>query len=73
MGLETDSVAHLRVIGVFRNQLYPQLAKQSLNWTAVAPPQCRVVRGSDYESPNSGDDALYCAGESIKPVPMSLS
>ena len=71
--METNPVAHIWLVGVLRHQLYPQLAKQSLNRTAVAPPHCRVVRGSDYESANSGDDALYCAGESIKPVPMSLS
>ena len=73
MGLETDSVAHLWLVGVLRHQLYPQLAKQSLNRTAFAPPQCRVVRGFDYESPNSGDDALCRAGESINLVSMRLS
>lgn len=70
--METDPVAHLWLVGVLRHQLYQELAKQSVNRTAVAPPRCRVVRGSDYESPNSGDDALCRAGESINPVPMRL-
>jgi len=63
MDLETDPVAHLWVDRIFRNQLYPELAKQSLHWPAVAPPEYRVVCRSDYEDPSSGDDALCRTGE----------
>jgi hypothetical protein len=63
MGLETDPVGHLWVIGVFRHQLYPELAKQSLNRSAVAPHEHRVVCRSDYEDPSSGDDALCRSGK----------
>jgi hypothetical protein len=38
MDLETDPVGHLWVNGVFRHQLHPELAKQSLNRSAAAPP-----------------------------------
>jgi hypothetical protein len=65
MGLETDLVAHLWVNGIFRHQLYPELAKQSLHRTAVAPPEYRVVCRSDYEDPYNGDDALRCTGKPV--------